>query len=172
MILAIFASYAQRQQQPLTSGNRPLSDRPPQPSSSSSSPLANAGPNSNGALGKQKHVSDVIHSDAESKDLGSEEESRLSETFVKYMVPFYAKCLIDVSFCGEATYLPFRISLTCLEPHRTRSTGGSTHLSYDSHTQRLCEAPARVPVPVRSLRAVYQMAWTWTRTPWHGTAFN
>jgi len=102
VILAIFASHAQRQQQYLAGS--PSSD-----STQASPPTAALNPE---PLGKQKHsrmVPGVINFDAEAKKFGSEgnmierdpvtsEEAKLSAAFMKYMIPFYAKCLIDVSY--------------------------------------------------------------------------
>ena len=49
-----------------------------------------------------------------SRDPASSEESRISATFVKYMVPFYARCLIDVriwfflvAICSSHVFLFF-----------------------------------------------------------------
>lgn len=102
VVLAIFASHAQRQQQYLP-GN--------QNSESSQASSKDSG----SALGKQKSLfgqsfatrmlSNVLSSDNENRDVGPEgelstitnQESALSATFVKRMVPFYASCLIDVS---------------------------------------------------------------------------
>ena len=105
VILAAFVSHAQRQQQDLAGNCSPRSDPPQQ---ASSSPPAAITPNADDDKQKKlitgRAVSDVIYFDAEAQNFGSEgesdpassEESRLSATFEKYMVPFYAKCHIDV----------------------------------------------------------------------------
>ncbi|KAF8969004.1 hypothetical protein BDZ97DRAFT_1797362 [Flammula alnicola] len=100
VVLSIFASHAQRQQQDLAG------DRTSEPCQTSIT------------LGKPRYLNDqhfaskvlsgVIKSDRENKNAGHEgelaarkpirsEESTITATFVKHMVPFYAKCLIDVS---------------------------------------------------------------------------
>jgi len=83
VVLSIFASYAQRQQQCL-SGNR-ITRR--------NQTLSNKSKHKQQNLAT-KLYSAVIGPEA---SIQSEDESSLSATFIQRMIPFYSSCLIDVS---------------------------------------------------------------------------
>ncbi|KAH9480173.1 hypothetical protein JR316_0006771 [Psilocybe cubensis] len=129
VILAIFASHAQRQQQYL-------------PGNQSTEPVQLSPKDSGGSLGKQKPMieqsfaarvlSSVISSDNENKNVGPEadfatstnQESVLSATFVKRMIPFYASCLIDNSVDGKLSTPQLRLAYSALV--RSASVSAST----------------------------------------------
>lgn len=109
VILAVFAAHAQKQQQQHQySGND--SDR----ASRSASKPSDASSQQRTRNSLKDHncanrvLSGVLKTDSEKVKIGSEkakslpertnsEDSSISATFVQRMVPFYAKCLIDVS---------------------------------------------------------------------------
>ncbi|KIM41760.1 hypothetical protein M413DRAFT_445001 [Hebeloma cylindrosporum] len=101
VILAIFASHAQRQQQQFT-GSQP----------SDTSPLTTTPRAKN--FGSE---TDIIE-----REPATNEESNIAATFVKYMVPFYAKCLIDNSVDGKLNTPQLRLAYAAL----VRSAGASS----------------------------------------------
>ncbi|CAA7269122.1 unnamed protein product [Cyclocybe aegerita] len=124
VILAIFASHAQRQQQ-YSTGAR----------SSEPIPATSSEPKTVSLSAKQRFLSDqgyasrvlsgVIDSTKLSKNVGTEGESSskkanrsddaaLSAKFVERMVPFYAKCLIDNSMDGKLNTPQLRLAYSAL----------------------------------------------------------
>ncbi|KDR82333.1 hypothetical protein GALMADRAFT_58520 [Galerina marginata CBS 339.88] len=118
VVLAIFASHAQRHSQDI-SGNRV------------SEPSEVSSKRANKYLGKlldqnfaTRMLSGMVNSEGEGKNVGPEgelartssanEESALSASFVKRMIPFYASCLIDNSVDGKLNTPQLRLAYSAL----------------------------------------------------------
>lgn len=144
MVLAIFASYAQRQQQYL-------------PGNWTSESVQALPKDSGSTLGRQKSLLDqscitrmlssVISSDNENRNVGPEaqfststnQESVLSATFVKRMIPFYASCLIDVSVISSFVDTFYALP-RCWPILRKSSLPAVLHEGWISQIWRIVEA--------------------------------
>ncbi|KAJ3512387.1 hypothetical protein NLJ89_g3553 [Agrocybe chaxingu] len=132
VILAVFASHAQRQQQYLAGAR-----------SSEPIPATSSDPKMVSLSAKQRFLSDqgyasrvlsgVIDSTKLSKNVGTEggssskkaygnDDVALSAKFVERMVPFYAKCLIDNSMDGKLNTPQLRLAYSALVRSASVST--------------------------------------------------
>ncbi|KAF9561067.1 hypothetical protein CPC08DRAFT_635895 [Agrocybe pediades] len=129
VVLSIFASYAQRQQQ-----NVPLNVSSDRTSASlSKKKKAKHIPNLQHGFAA-KLYSTVIGSEKKEANIQSQDESSLSATFIQRMIPFYASCLIDNSVDGKLSTPQLQLAYSALVRSASVSAFTSTGAPDDTFT--------------------------------------